>query len=134
MDLQGESPKVFKYETCDLLENFPAHYLSLEKEKGPERIGSKIMKDEIEVKAINPCSYAILDHTALPSSFSLLSAPGSNGEDMNIYRARRKAAAAAMKDYHEDLKEADPELKEPESHLKAMLPTFTLASMEQSKG
>jgi hypothetical protein len=40
------------------------------------------------------------------------------------------ARSAKMKDFKEDLKEADPTLNEPEAHLKAMLPTFTLIDAE----
>lgn len=38
-----------------------------------------------------------------------------------------------MKDYKENLQEEDPEKKEPEVHIKAMLPTFTPIDLESGK-
>jgi hypothetical protein len=82
MGLTGENPIVFKYETCPLLENFPAHYAMPKKEKTIDRLGSKMDKVEDEIRAINPASYTVIDYTALPSSVSILNATGANNEDI----------------------------------------------------
>ena len=76
----------------------------------------------------------VLEYDGIPSSVSLLTVVATNPEDVAQYRTKRKAKQQqALKNFKEDIKEAEVDAKEPEAHLKAMLPTFTPQEIETMK-
>ena len=115
-----------------MIENFPSNYFPDQFVEQSSAFGSQTKQEEI--KCLNPGDFEITDYAAIPSSVSLLKAEASNQEDINEFRSRRKAQQAQnLKSFKEDLKESTPDAKEPEAHLKAMLPSFTAADLDQNK-
>lgn len=72
LGLNGEPPFVFKYETHQLIENFPSHYYPTQfNEENTPTVNYK-EKDNAEIKAINVSDLEIIDFRVIPSSFTIL--------------------------------------------------------------
>jgi len=84
-------------------------------------------KNKDALKVIGTSSYEILDYFGIPSSVSLLQTDATSIEDLRVFREKRKTICIKNygKTYQEELKEFAPELNDPETHLKQLLPTFT---------
>jgi len=85
LGMSDEAQVVFKYETSQLIENFPSNYLPEQfiEDENSGGIGKK--KSEI-VKVIYPSNYEIVDFSAIPSSTTLLTVDASPIDDLRLFK------------------------------------------------
>lgn len=110
---------VMKYETHEMLENFPSNYAQEQAVgEGDKEIGKK--KGVIEVlKFLNLDAHAIIDYSGIPSSHTLMTADSAPVEDMRAFKQKKFEARGRVWGQHriekDDLRDVDAKADEPES-------------------
>ena len=105
-----------------MIENFTYPYMPKEEEE--DALDSS--RPNKEVRGINPYDMTILDHSAIPSSASLMKCESSSLEEIRVFKDRLTVIHKKYnEDYQADLKMLDETIDDPERQTKEMLPSCT---------